>query len=328
LCNGTVYYVDNSYIIYGNRNGEILIFDRQGKAKYKINRTGQSGEEYVKLNSLLYDKERNELYVNDIWQKKILVYDIDGHYKRSFLHLPGTLYKAIYLFNNQCLLCYNSSGDNFNEEKYPFKIVSKETGKLVKELDIPFSKRVTATYSITKDGVLYMVPVNPYPESAVRAGNAWILNEVSSDTIYQLLDDYTLKPVMVQTPPVQSMGENPQFLSFLMDSYHYQFLFIQKKEFDIKTQTGFPTTSIMYNKRTGKILEQNFYDANCPDQDFWFDRNHTNQMAEINQYFNTYSASELKKLLVNGKLTGRLKEIAERIGEDDNPVLMIVSFKK
>jgi len=35
LCNGTVYYIDNSCIIYGNRDGEILIFDRQGNAYAK-----------------------------------------------------------------------------------------------------------------------------------------------------------------------------------------------------------------------------------------------------------------------------------------------------
>jgi len=328
LCNGTVDYIDNDCIIYGNRDGAILIFDRQGKAKHKIKRKGQGGQEYVTLNSLLYDKEKNELYVNDMWQQKILVYDIEGHYKRRFPHLPGSQYKEIYLFDNQCLLCYNISGDNFDKEKHPYKIVAKETGKLVKELDIPFSKRVTATYSFTKDGALYLVPVNPYPEWAVRTGNAWILNEVSSDSIYQLMDDYTLKPVMAQTPSVQSMGENPQYIGFVMDNYHYQFMFIQKKEFDIKTQTGFPTTSIMYDKKTGKIFGQNFYNANCPDQDFYFDRNHTNQMAESNQYFYTFDASELKDLLTKGKLTGRLKEIAGKIDEDDNPVLMIITFRK
>jgi hypothetical protein len=160
----------------------------------------------------------------------------------------------------------------------------------------------------------------------VKTGNGWILNEVSSDTVYLLSKDFSFTPVMAQTPSVQSMGEHPQYLSFLMDSYHYQFMFIQKKEYDRKTQSGFPTTAVMYDKKTGRVFEQNFYDANRADKVFDFWLNGTNQMAESNQYFEEYSTHRLKKYLESGQLTGRLKEIAEQIDEDDNPMLMIVTF--
>ncbi|MDR1120596.1 MAG: 6-bladed beta-propeller [Dysgonamonadaceae bacterium] len=114
LCAGRVFYIDNSIIIYVNgKNGEILIFDRQGKAKHKINRKGQSGEEYATVSCCLYDKEKNELYVSDMMLKKIFVYDIEGNYKRSFWHLPGAQYNRIYLFDEQYLLCYNNRIDSF-----------------------------------------------------------------------------------------------------------------------------------------------------------------------------------------------------------------------
>jgi hypothetical protein len=328
LCGGDVSYIDNSTIIYRNRNGEILIFDRQGKAKHKINRKGQSGEEYAMVSQCLYDKDKNELYVNDMMLQKIFVYDIEGHYKRSLRHLFGTQYTRIYLFNEQYLLCYNDRTDGFEKEKYPFKTVSRQTGELVKVLDIPFSKRISTKYHFSEGDVGDVFFGYPQPEPAVKTGDKWILNEVSSDTIYQLAEDFSLTSVMAQIPSVQSMGENPKYLSFVMDSYHYQFMFIQKKEYDRKTQQGFPTTAVMYDKKTGQIFEQNFYDANRPDKVFEFYLNNKKQMAESNQYFDEYPAHVLKRFLGKGELSGRLKEIAEQIKEDDNPVLMIIKLKK
>jgi len=329
LLHGDVSYLDDSIIIFRNfsSDGDIFIFDWHGKAKRKINRKGQSEEEYVILNSLFYDNEKNELYVNDMMQKKIIVYDMEGHYKRSFHHLQGTQYNCIYLFNDQYLLCYNGSSASFEKEKHPFKIVSKQTGQLIKELDIPFSKRISTKFYFTENNVSTVVSVYPEPEPAMKAGDEWILNEVSSDTIYQLSKNLNLTPFMAKTPSVQSMAENPQYLGFVMDSYHYRFMFIQKKD-NLKAQPPISTTVIMYDKKAGKFFEQNFYNADSPDRDFEFGEDCANRITGSNQYFYTYSAPQLKKLLDNGKLTGRLKEIAEKINEDDNPVLMIVTFKK
>jgi len=322
--------MDDSTIIYKNmKDGNIFIFDRQGKARQKINRQGASGDEYVSPYSLCYDKEKKELYVNDLLNKKIFVYNMQGHYKRSFGHLPNTQYSSmIYSFNDRYLLCYNGTmNETLEEEKYPFKIVSKQTGQLIKELNIPFPKRIFSKFYHREGNNALMIMAYPSPQPAVKMGDEWIVNEVSSDTIYQLSKNFSLTPVMVQTPSVRTMGENLKYLSFVMDSYYYQFMFIQKKEFDKKTQTGFPTTLIMYDKKTGKLFEQNFYDANRPNEVFEFSCNDT-QMAESNQYCDYYLAPKLKKLLAKGELTGRLKEIAEKIDEDDNPVLMIVTFKK
>ena len=92
LCESTnVAYVDDSMIIWVNqRAGDILIFSRTGKALKRINRRGQSGEEYQGISNLAVDKQNNELYVNDMWRKKIFIYDINGNFKRSFSHLSGS----------------------------------------------------------------------------------------------------------------------------------------------------------------------------------------------------------------------------------------------
>ena len=331
LCSsgGTISYIDDSIIIYINRReGDILIFDREGKAKQKINKKGQSGKEYGFLNSLCYDKEKNEFYVNDMMTQKIVVYDVEGNYKRSFRHLPESTYNPIYLFNDQYLLCYNNRIQGFDKEMNPYKIVSKQTGELIKELDIPFSKRISSTIYYREGDFGGKIAAKPYPEPIIKNGDTWVLNEISTDTIYLLSADLKLTPLMVQTPSVQSMGESPKYLSFVMDSYNYQFMFIQKKELDIKTLTGFPTTAIMFDKKNKKVLEQNFYDVNRPEKVYEFYLENTNKMAKDNQYYGEYPAFRLKKYLEKGELKGRLKEIAEKIEEDDNNVLMIIKFKK
>ena len=259
-------------------------------------------------------------------RRNIIVYDIKGKYKRSFRYLPGSLFTRIYLYNDQYLLCYDEHTDDFEKEMHPFKVISKMSGQLMKSLDIPFSKRISYRILLNEGGNTQMFFPDPKPEPAVKNGNQWILNEISSDTIYQLSNDFHLTPVMAQIPSVQSMGENPTYIVFVLDSYHYQFMYIQKKEFDKKTRTGFPiTATIVYDKKTGKINEQNFYDSNRPDKscDISF-----NKTINSSAYFDLFPANRLKGYLEKKQLTGQLKEIAEKINEDDNPVLMIVTFKK
>ena len=60
LTEGHIQYISDNYMIFknlGRMAGEIFIFDRQGKAVRKINRLGQSGEEYLNILGIDYDGE-------------------------------------------------------------------------------------------------------------------------------------------------------------------------------------------------------------------------------------------------------------------------------
>ena len=316
-------YIDDSLIIYRNFNdGNIFIFSREGNALKRINRKGQSGEEYTGVSNLVFDKINNELYVNDMWQKKIFVYDINGNYKRSFWHLKGTQYNRIYNQSEQVLLCYNVSFEG--EDRYPFKIISKQNGDKIKDIEIPFEKRIDLKYRfIDENNVMQLISGHPAAPAIKVDGNNFILNEASSDTIYKLSEDLSLTPSMIQTPSVQSMGENPQYLAFVMNTRDYYFMFTQKKEFDKATQSGFPTIALVYDKKKKELFEQNFYNRDMPGKSFEF-------MEEVNdnQIVYRYQAYKLKDDLAKGELSGKLKEIAEKIEEEDNPVLMVITFKK
>ena len=73
---GWVHTIGKKVIIVRNRNrntdGDIFIFDRNGKGVRKINRFGQSAEEYQFLLGITLDEDNDEIFVNDHWTGKIL----------------------------------------------------------------------------------------------------------------------------------------------------------------------------------------------------------------------------------------------------------------
>ena len=83
---GAVEAIGEKYIIVKNygRDGDIFVYDRSGKAIRKINHKGQGGEEYMFCSGITLDEENNEILVDDHIIKKVLVYDLEGNFKRSF----------------------------------------------------------------------------------------------------------------------------------------------------------------------------------------------------------------------------------------------------
>lgn len=87
LCMGSLWGVGKNIIIATNFNndGNIFIFDRKGKALKRINRKGQGNEEYSSYSRIILDEEKEEIFVNNSFAKKIQVYDLEGNFKRDLL---------------------------------------------------------------------------------------------------------------------------------------------------------------------------------------------------------------------------------------------------
>ncbi len=81
---GVVMALGNKFMIIKNwsNDGDIFVFDRKtGQALRKINRKGKGSEEYIHLTDIVLDEANNELFVNCLSLKKILVYDLLGNFK-------------------------------------------------------------------------------------------------------------------------------------------------------------------------------------------------------------------------------------------------------
>ena len=327
-CQGIVRAIGKDIIIVTNSNqindGDIFFFDRAGKGLRKINRKGNSSEEYTNILGITLDEDNGEMFVNNSSLRKILVYDLYGNFLRSFRHKEGTTYFRIYNYDNEYLICHDIYAPHQDPENFrnSFFIISKQDGN-IKEVEIPFRKKLSTLLVLeVEEGAFFGGPRNCL---IIPFQNNWILTEPSSDTVYRCLPDYSLHPFIVRTPSVQTT--NPEVFLFptvLTDSYY--FMQTVKKEYDFATQRGMPTRDLMYDRNEKSIYEHVVYNDDYSDKKtFSMIRDIVNE--EI-AFYQTIEADHLVEYYEIGALKGKLKEIASELKEEDNPVIMLIKHKK
>jgi hypothetical protein len=329
LCEGIILAAGKEIIIVKNSisDGDIFIFDRKGKGLKKINRKGQGGEEYTNILGITLDENNNEMFVNSHSTRRILVYDLDGNFKRSFKHKENAMYDNIHHFDQGNLICHDCFYDVFGTaNELSFLIVSKQDGSIIKEIQIPFEKK-KLTQVLRRDEKNRVTgsvrPSSYYP--IIPSLDGWILVEPSADTVYRYLPDHTMTPFIVRSPSVQSM--DPEVFLFpgtLTDRYY--FMETVKKEVDFKTQSGFPGTDLMYDRQEKALFEYVVYNADYSDK-----REVVMKSNPVNEEIASWQSLEAGQLVEdyeNGKLKGKLKEMAAELDENSNPVIMLLKHKK
>jgi hypothetical protein len=318
-------YIGKRIILVLNRinDGDIFVYDRTGKALRKINRKGQGGEEYIDCFGIILDEDNGEMFINDISLQKIHVYDLYGNFKRSFKHKKdhgSMFYPDIFNYDKENLICY----DQYNEE-IPFVLISKQDGSITKEIKIPFEKKILLQQLLRDGEKINIASPDPYRRIITYKGN-WMLSEVSSDTVYTLLPDYSLRPYLVRTPPIQSM--DPEiFLMLRFFSDRYIFMETIKNVYDWDTSRGFPKTFMMYDKQEKAFSGYNVYNGDYTTKKEIY----MNWLRPVNHEIESWQPLEAHQLVESykkGELKGKLKEIAAKLNEDDNPVIMLIKHKK
>ena len=322
---GFVQAVGEKFIIVANyrKDGDIFVYDRTGKALRKINRQGQGGEEYISFISITLDEENNEMFLNDHWARKIKVYDLEGNFKRSFKQKQESntqFYGQIFNYDKENLICYDECNDDI-----PFLLVSKQDGSITKEIKTPFKEKKLFIQLLRHEGGTRAAGPGEYSRVTPFKGN-WILLEPSSDTIYTLMPDYSLRPFIVRTPPVHTM--NPEsFLTLKLVSDRYYFMESIKNVYDFSKEEGFPRTYFIYDTLEKDFFRYIIYNGDYSNKKEFY----MSMLTPINskgELWATLNAFELCKDYENGKLKGKLKEVAATLGEDDNRVIMLVKHKK
>ena len=325
LNQGVVQAVGKDVILVKNWNddGDIFVYDRTGKALRKINRKGQGGEEYIYIYNIILDEDKEEMYINDIYAKKIVVYDLYGNFKRNFKHKEGggsIFYTDVFNYDKDNLICY----DEYNEE-IPFVLISKQDGSIVKDIKIPYKKKIMLQQQLQDGDIIYTTSPGPHRTIIPYKGN-WMLSELSSDTVYTLLPDYSLRPSLVRTPPIQSM-EPGVFLLLRLFSDRYIFMETIKNVYDWNAKSGFPRTFFMYDKQEKNFFEYRVYNGDYTTQQEIY----MNMLRPVNHEIESWQnldAPRLVEAYEKGELKGKLKEIAATLDEEANPVIMLVKHKK
>ena len=327
LNQGVVMDIGKEFILVKNRNqdGDIFVYDRTGKALRKINRKGQGGEEYILIVSITLDEDNKEMFINDALSHKILVYDLYGKFKRKIntnkKEKVLTYYKEIFNYDKDNLICY----DNASSSKIPFVLISKQDGSITKEIEIPFEERKSLSAPTNKEVGLVAVPTPFY--SIIPNNENLPLSEISSDIVYTFLPDYNLRPYIERTPSVQSM--NPEVcLIVRFISNRYIFMETIKNDYDWNTRSGFPSTFMMYDRQEKAFGRYAVYNGDYSTKKEIYMSRMTPVSHEILSWY-SYEAYQLVESYRKGELKdGKLKEIASKLDEEDNPVIMLIKHKK
>lgn len=307
-------------ITYDYSEGCFSLFDRAtGKGIRQIKRQGQGPEEYVSPSHVIIDEKREELFVSDYSLRKILVYDLKGNFKRSFKTVDENYYTELLNYNDGHLLAYKSPAGPHDESSCHL-LISKQDGSLTKEIRFPIDQVETPIFThgeLTSTPFFYLTA--PY-------GDRWALTVTSSDTIYRYDADGSAHPLIVRSPSIHGM--NPQvFLYPTILTDRYYFLRAQKKEFDLETMKGFPTQMLLYDTQEKKLVEYTLTNADMedgPSINFYSIRPlGCDALGAL-----TLQAPDLLEAREAGKLKGELQNIAERLDEESNPVIVLLEKKR
>ena len=325
LSQGRISYVGENIIVAANkRQGDILLFDRAtGKGIRRINHKGFGPEEYIMPYNVVLFEDKNEMFVNDGPTSKIQVYDLDGNYKRTISYKRGALVTVLIDFDTDNFLSQNIYAPENENSGETFLFLSKKDGSMT-DIKVPYQERKSiALVRVNEDGSMQ----GAFPENSDFIDpfqDGWLLTEPSADTIYFYKPDRSLKPFIVRTPSVQTMSpEVFLFPGVLTDDYY--FMQSVTKEYDFDKNEGMPSTPLVYDVAEQKIYKYTVHNADYEDREENLSKqNVSNKLA----FYQALPADELIEAQEDGKLKGKLSDIAAHLDIEDNPVVMIVKPKE
>ena len=309
-------YMDEEYIMGASGDMGVYFHDRTGKALHSFQRKGSGPQEYTGFTQIQYDKEHDEIYIKS-FDDKYLIYNRKGNFKRSFklASFQTSFDTAIeyFILNDEEFIEYL-----LNQNYY--RRISRQTGKHLGDIKLS-GENPNMTLAFRKNGMRFSTAVN----HSTKTENGYILTAFPSDTTYLLTKDLQLTPIGVRTPPINSM-EVPIFLLPVKNTMRYYFMYTVKKE------DRFPTKLYMLDKKENQIyyLKNYFKNKDFEGKTHSLDIYGTASNANLpsNVCVESIRAHKLIEAYQEGKLSGKLKDIAANLKEDDNPVLMVVKFKE
>ena len=327
LFNGTLVHLSSQGIAGLNpKGGDILLFDGNGKVITSFNHTGQGPNEYNKIYHLDVDWKQKEVYVQDNFRQKIRIYALNGNYLRT-IQAKGTMREDDMFNFSDTHLIYSMLPEGKQFDPYqPVTLISKKDGSTI---SLPFTKKEDTNVKATGGPFGNMKLMAKIANGLYKKGDEVYVNEVTADIIYRVEKNHTLTPIIQRTPSYEVEQGKDFFLMLRGANKRYYFFKRQQAllEFQGNAATDPKSTYIAYDRKSKEIVQPTFTNNDYLSQDIPMSK--ILQCAgDTSQCYLLLEAFKLKEALEEGKLKGELKAIAEKLDEEDNPVLMVVEFKK
>jgi hypothetical protein len=316
-------YLDEEIVVMTEpESGEVMFFDRRtGKALHKFNRKGRSGQEYTRIEHLTVDRANGEIFIF-AGEGRMVIYDLQGNFRRRW-KVSESHFSSIFDYSETELLVYDIRKNN-GQSVYA---LSKQDGA-VREIGLPaaadsveFKMMMQAQLADGTSGE-YPVTITPGPQ-LIRTAHGYLLGRpTASDTLYSLdPKEGRVVPALVREPSIfNSDPPTPLSLGNETESYFFLAVTTVPKNYD-----DMKSVSLIYDKKTG---ESHRLEITNNDYDGWESRlSGRREDYPPGTVCFALQAFQLQEDYAAGELRGSLAEIASRLTEDDNPVLMIAKFK-
>ncbi len=312
-------YISKDTIVISNRKeGDIFVFNGSGILLYRFNHRGQGNEEYVYMSNLVYNFPDKEIYVHTFGKTffKIIVYDIEGNFKREIPLGIKHMLEELKSFDENTLIAYETAMFPFERNqkveynKSPMFLISKKAGAIdtLKDFKVPHRKS-EFIYTFKAGSDLYIFETN----NIIEKRDDFVLHNFFCDTVFSFNKSKKLTPIAIKRPVFNSMETIPLILD--IEEVSSKYLFATVVEYVAK-EGDKRMARICVNRFNNDIVEYALRNNDINDTEF-----------NIKPHSVLITADKLKELLEEGKLSGKLKTIAEKLKEEDNPVVMKVTLK-
>lgn len=311
---GQIEFFDNRIFIFDNVNHLFLVFDMNGKFITQVGDYGQGPGEYTLPIQFCIDKEKNAFIICDIDTQKLVYYDLDNY---TYMYTENvSRYTYCSLLENGKFVWFYTAGFNSEGKKYYLTTTDQQFknknylcqanftshfGMLTGSLFHNFDKKTF--FHTSFEPTIWEITTNAIPRYNISFGKhklpplKW-LKEQESSSVYYVMSIQNTNYVSAY-----NLTENSTFINVLYYVNKSIYLGFYNKQTKVNQKYTYPQF-IKYAEIDGGMSEI---------------------LGVYNNYFIvTLSPSILKKYTIR---RNNLRLIAEKISEEDNPILCLFKFK-
>ena len=322
-------YVSDTYILVWDNRGSIFIFDRNGKSVSQFNHRGKGPGEYTGISSIIFDEKNEEIFVfHNFSSSRIFVYSMFGEHKRT-LNIPDDISRmTAYNFDDETLLIYDESGLEQGEYRNnPYMLLSKKDGSIVSVLDINLPVRYANTIFtsvIGSDDRQMTLPLRIGTPNNRHFGEDFVIADISSDTIFMLSKNRELAPLLIRNPSVHSSEPRIVWTSQLKTDKFILLWRIILDFVELEKDMKVSYINLIHDFETGQTNTVSFVNDDFPSWELIIAA--TDLAIPKNMYACLVDITLLKDAYEDNKLRGELEKLVPTLGEEDNPIVMILKF--